>query len=225
MDLLVKKLLQHSGAIDGAVLFGSQLISPAMSSDTDIVLFGGNSKVAHSIECYENKVFDVFRMSLEQAFHHLTVRHPLWLSAFSTGINLSDNKAIDLLLDTAKEIVTNQRPALGAEALNRLLFSLDNSYQKLSRSTDSEFFYLHYSSHFLNNAKDCLFYAKGIYAHNMASQIDLLTTAFGSLSEQIKDFLRHTDIAKKQQLAECIYSQIRQLCPTLVVYPVVISHL
>ncbi|OGO74600.1 MAG: hypothetical protein A2203_09615 [Chromatiales bacterium RIFOXYA1_FULL_46_5] len=224
MDLLLKKLQQEGGAIDGAVLFGSQLTNPAITSDTDIVLFGGNIKVAHSIECYENKVFDVFRMSLEQAFHHLAVRHPLWLSAFSTGINLSDNKAIDLLLDTAKEIVITQKPILSPDALNKLLFSLDNSYQKLSRSTNSELFYLHYSSHFLNNAKDCLFYARGVYAHNMASQIDLLTTAFGSLSEQIKDFLRHTDIAKKQQLAECIYSHIRQCCPTPVVYPVVISH-
>lgn len=160
MDLLVKKLLQDAGAIDGAVLFGSQLTSPAISSDTDIVLFGSNIKVAHSIECYENKVFDVFRMSLEQAFHHLTVRHPLWLSAFSTGINLSDNKAIDLLLDTAKEIVTNQKPALSAEALNRLLFSLDNSYQKLSRNTDSEFFICITAATFLITPKTVCFMPK-----------------------------------------------------------------
>ena len=161
MDLLVKKLLQDTVAIDGAVLFGSQLTSPAISSDTDIVLFGSNIKVAHSIECYENKVFDVFRMSLEQAFHHLTVRHPLWLSAFSTGINLSDNKAIDLLLDTAKEIVTNQKPALSAEALNRLLFSLDNSYQKLSRNTDSEFFICITAITFLITPKTACFMPRG----------------------------------------------------------------
>lgn len=224
MDPVVKKFLHKTGPMDGAVLFGSQLTDPTPTSDTDIVLFGCSSKVAHSIEHYKNRVFDVFRMSLEQAFHHLTLRHPLWLSAFSTGVNLSDNTAIDLLLDTAKEIVSAQKPVLSPDVLNRLLFSLDNSYQKLCRSTHSEFFYLHYCSHFLNNAKDCLFYAKGIYAQSMANQIDLLTTAFGPLSEQVKDFIRQTDIAKKQQLAMGIYSQIRQLCPSPVVYPVVINH-
>lgn len=224
MDPVVKKFLHKTGPMDGAVLFGSQLTNPTPTSDTDIVLFGCSSKVAHSIEHYKNRVFDVFRMSLEQAFHHLTVRHPLWLSAFSTGVNLSDNTAIDLLLGTAKEIVSTQKPMLSPDVLNRLLFSLDHSYQKLSRSVGSEYFYLHYSSHFLNNAKDCLFYAQGIYAQNMATQIEVLTTAFGSLSEEIKSFLHHTDITQKQQLAGRIYTQIRQLYPDAVVYPVVISH-
>lgn len=224
MDLPLKKFLQINCGMDGAVLFGSQLKKPDTNSDTDIVLFDSNPKVFHTIEYFENRVFDVFRMSLDHAFHQLRLRHPLWLSAFSTGTNLSDNPTVDLLLKTALEIVTNQKPAQPPEILNKLLFSFDYSFSKLCKSVDSEFFYLHYSSHFLNNAKDCLFYAKGIYVHNMASQMHQLTSDFGSLSEDIKSFLRQSDILQKHRLAESIYNQIRQLCPAPVQYPIVISH-
>ncbi|GAB58397.1 hypothetical protein [Rheinheimera nanhaiensis] len=218
----IKKLFLIDPKYTGAVLFGSQLNSPKPDSDTDIVLFTTESVFTHKIHKIEDAVFDIFEMSLEQAFEMLRAREPLWLSAFSTGQNVTDAEPITLLLKTAKQIKQIYRPMLAPDQLTRLTYTLESCYQKLSCNQQDRYFYLIYSNDFINIVKKCLFYIAGVPPCAIKQQMNILTTDFGETSIAIKAFLLQTDIGKKQQLINSIYKNVRTLLPDIT-YPIIIQ--
>ncbi|MCS4309400.1 putative nucleotidyltransferase [Rheinheimera pacifica] len=217
----IKKLFLTDPKYIGAVLFGSQLNSPKPDSDTDIVLFTAESVFIHKIHKIEGSLFDVFEMSLEQAFDRLRLREPLWLSAFSTGHNVTGVEPVTLLLQTARQIKQTYRPQLTAEQLTLLTYALESCYYKLSRHQQDSYFYLHYSNEFIHVVKKCLFYVAGIQPCSLKKQMDILMTDFGEMSTAIKTFLIQTDIVNKQQLTDYIYNNVRVLLPDIT-YPILL---
>ena len=216
------RIKYNQDTIDGCLLFGSTLsnISP---NDVDIVIFTSSKTFVHFIDCFNNITFDVFEMSLDKAFYYLKIREPMWLSAFSSGKSIAKSGHIELLIETAKEIRQKQLPVLSSTDLNRLLFQLENSFNKLKANQEQPHFYLHYSSHYLNIIKLCLFHHKGIYPDGMKKQIAILTEEFGDISQLIQKFITESHIKKKHKIAVQLYNNVRSLYRDKVNYPVLIS--
>ena len=123
---IITSFLKDKACID-AFLFGSHISIPKASSDIDIVLFTESDVYRHKIFLFENKIFDVFEMSYEQAFEFLRLRHPLWLSAFSNGISLKNADITRLLLVTTQKIL-NSSKAVSPVAASRGLGGRVESY-------------------------------------------------------------------------------------------------
>ncbi|MDR6983957.1 putative nucleotidyltransferase [Rheinheimera pacifica] len=215
----IKKLFLTDPKYTGAVLFGSQLNSPKPDSDTDIVLFTADSNFVHKIYKLEGDLFDVFEMSLEQAFEFLRLRHPLWLSAFSTALNITDCESVDLIIETAVQIVSKYNLLLNNSDLSKLAFSLEACYKKCCVNRDNYFIYTHCAEEFMRSVKRALFCINNIKPCPYDQQVMVLVSEFGVVSELIQHFLLENKLPEKHQIATNIYNHTRSLLPTIS-YPI-----
>ena len=216
---IITSFLKDKACID-AFLFGSHISHPKASSDIDIVLFTESEVYCHKIFLFENKIFDVFEMSYEQAFEFLRLRHPLWLSAFSNGISLKNADITRLLLVTTQKIL-NSSKAVSPLELEKHAFYLESSFKKLVINQENLFNYSFCAGEFLRAVKNALFYLNIVPPCPYDEQITILTNNFGELSLLIKEFIKSSIVYEKHNYAEKIFVSTRLLLPEIN-YPIML---